>query len=301
MKNQTYATIDDTYAEAFAGLCTRVIVTAKDQTLLRKAALNSTALPSVVINRTEGGIEKWLSPNDTPDERVGAILQFYGLYDPLSPQKSIERFGRELSYRIRQGILVVPTTSVFNAFDSIDKMDMMDRVGHCGDGFETEINYKGRPVISIPLMMGDFHIERFLGYGQGVMGGNVWMLCDSEDSALEAGRAALDAIRNIPYVVAPLEICSAGSKPQSKFPEIGPTTNHYWCPSLRNRISDSNVPDGVNSIPEIVINGTSLEAVSQAMKSAVEAVQNTKGVLRISAGNYGGKLGQYKIYLRELS
>ena len=127
------------------------------------------------------------------------------------------------------------------------------------------------------------------------------MLCDGEDSALEAGRAALEAIRNVRYVVTPFEICSAGSKPQSKFPEIGPTTNHYWCPSLRNRIENSEVPDRVNSIPEIVINGTSLEAVSQAMKAAVEAVRRIQGVLRISAGNYGGKLGQYKISLRELS
>ena len=300
MENQSEATIDDTYAEAFTGLCTRVVVTAKDETFLRKASFNSTALPSVVINRTEGGIEQWLSPYNTPDGRVGAVLQFYGLYDPLSPQKSIDRFSRELSYRIRQGILVVPTTAIFNAFHSTDKMDMMDRVGHCGDGFETEINYKGRNVISVPLMMGDFYIERFLGYGQGVMGGNVWMLCDGEDSALEAGKAALKAIENVPYVVAPFEICSAGSKPQSRFPEIGPTTNHYWCPSLRNRINDSKVPDRVNSIPEIVINGTSLEAVRQAMKSAVEAVRHVKGVLRISAGNYEGKLGQYKIYLKEL-
>jgi formylmethanofuran--tetrahydromethanopterin N-formyltransferase len=301
MENQSEPMIDDTYAEAFAGLCTRVTVTAKDMTLLKKASFNSTALPSVVINRTEGGIEQWLPPRDTPDGRAGATLQFYGLYDPLSPQKSIDRFSRELSYRIRQGILVVPTTAVFNAFDSKEKIDTMDRVGHCGDGYETEINYKGRTIISIPLMMGDFYIERFLGYGQGVMGGNVWMLCDGEDSALEAGRAALEAIRNVPYVVTPFEICSAGSKPQSKFPEIGPTTNHYWCPSLRSRIEDSKVPESVNSIPEIVINGTSIEAVSHAMKAAVEAVRRIQGVLRISAGNYGGKMGQYKIYLRELS
>ena len=301
MENHSEPIVDDTYAEAFAGLCTRIIVTAKDNALLRKASYNSTALPSVVINRTEGGIEQWLSLSETPDGRVGATLQFYGLYDPSSPQKSIDRFSRELSYRIRQGILVVPTTAVFNDFDSKDKIDTMDRIGHCGDGYETQINYRGRTVISIPLMMGDFHIERFLGYGMGVMGGNVWMLCDGEESALEAGKAALEAIGNVPYVVTPFEICSAGSKPQSKFPEIGPTTNHYYCPSLRNRINDSKVPEGVNSIPEIVINGTSLEAVSQAMKSAIEAVKKIQGVLRISAGNYEGKLGQYKIYLRELS
>ena len=301
MMNGLEPVVDDTYAEAFTGLCTRIVVTAKGLALLRKASFSSTALPSVVINRMEGGIEQWLSASSTPDGRVGAMLQFYGIYDQLSPQKSIDRFSRELSYRIRQGILVVPTTAVFNAFDSADKIDTMDRVGHCGDGYETEINYKGRTVISIPLMMGNFYIERFLGYGQGVMGGNIWMLCDSEDSALKAGEVALNAIRNVPDVVTPFDICSAGSKPQSKFPEIGSTTNHYWCPALRNRIEDSQVPDGVHSIPEIVINGICLEAVSQAMKEAIEAASRIRGVVRISAGNYGGKLGQYKIHLRRLS
>ena len=155
-------------------------------------------------------------------------------------------------------------------------------------------------MINIPIMMPEFRIEHYLGYRRGVMGGNVWFMCRDVDSALEAGEKALESIGKIEGVITPFHICAAGSKPETKYPEIGPTTNHPYCPTLRGKIDDSKVPEGVNCIPEIVINGVSLEAVKEAMKAAIEAVRNVDGVLKVSAGNYGGKLGKYKIYLREL-
>jgi formylmethanofuran--tetrahydromethanopterin N-formyltransferase len=125
-------------------------------------------------------------------------------------------------------------------------------------------------------------------------------MCQDEDSALKAGDKVLEAIHKIVGVITPFDICSAGSKPETNFPEIGPTTNHRYCPSLKGKIPDSKVPECVNSIPEIVINGVSLEAVKKAMKVTIYAVQDMKGVVKISAGNYGGKLGKHRIYLREL-
>jgi formylmethanofuran--tetrahydromethanopterin N-formyltransferase len=102
-------------------------------------------------------------------------------------------------------------------------------------------------------------------------------------------------------VVTPFDVCSAGSKPETRFPWIGPTTNHPYCPSLRRRLGkDSRVPANVRYIPEIVINGISLDAVKEAMKAGIEAASEVEGVLRISAGNYGGRLGEFKIHLREL-
>jgi formylmethanofuran--tetrahydromethanopterin N-formyltransferase len=293
--------IEDTYAEAFEGLFTRIIVTAKDEKRLKKAAYNSTALPSVVINRTEGGIEKWLSKGETPDGRRGAIIQFWGGLDEKALSKSVERFYREVSYRIRQGILVVPTTAIYNSHDSEDRIDAMYRIGHCGDGYEHEEELYGRQVIKVPLMMGDFIIERFLGYGRGVMGGNIWFMCSTEEAALDAGDRAVDAILNVDGAITTFDICSAGSKPETKFPHIGPTTNHPYCPTLKGKITDSKMPEGVNSIPEIVINGVTLETVKEAMKAAILSAEDVSGVVKISAGNYDGKLGKYKIFLRELS
>jgi formylmethanofuran--tetrahydromethanopterin N-formyltransferase len=295
------AEVEDTYAEAFDGLFCRIIITAKDEIRLKRAAYGSTALPMVVVGRTEGGVETWLTSRQTPDKRLGAIVQFWGAIDESKPlENSLKKFVKEVSYRIRQEILVEPTTAVFNAWKSDKKFDVMDSVGHCGDGYEWEEELYEHRVINIPLMMPGFRIERHLGYGAGVSGGNVWLLCRDEDSALKAGDAALEAIHIVEGVITPFDICSAGSKPETSFPEIGPTTNHYYCPSLKNKIADSKVPEGVESIPEIVINGVSMDTVKKAMKETINATRNIRGVIKISAGNYGGKLGKHRIYLNEL-
>lgn len=295
--------VEDTYAEAFEGIYCRVILTADDEETLRKAALHATATPAIVIGRIEGGIEKWLSEGETPDNRRGAVLQFWGGIDPKKPfSDSIKNFEIELSYRIRQDILVKPFTAVFDALPNpLGRLDMMERVGHCGDGYEWVENRFGREVIVVPIMVPDFVIERFLGYARGVMGANFWIMCKTKEAVKEAGSRALEAIHRVDGVITPFDVCSAGSKPETRYPWIGPTTNHPYCPSLKKRLGKkSKVPEGVNYIPEIVINGVSLEAVKQAMKVGIEAALTVEDVVKISAGNYGGKLGDYKIYLREL-
>ncbi len=288
--------VEDTYCEAFDGIYSRILITAKQKWLLKKAAYNSTALPSTVFGESEGGVEKFVSPEETPDGRIGAIAQIW-----VAKSKNFEDIlMREMGKRIRQGILVVPTTRVFNATESGTYFDAEINVGRCGDGYEWEEEMWGRKVIRVPIMFGEFIIERRIGYAEGVAGGNVWFFCDSEESALEAGEAAVEALKRVDNVITSFDICSAGSKPETKYPEIGPTTNHYYCPTLKNKIPDSKVPEGVKSIPEIVINGTTLEDVKKAMYVCMEVVSRIDGVLLISAGNYGGKLGQHKIYLRDI-
>ena len=295
--------IEDTFIEAFAGLFCRVIITADDEATLRKAAEDSTATPSVVIGRTEGGIEKYLSMNETPDKRVGAILQFWGEINPNKTfQESLNKFETELSYRIRQDILVKPFTAIFDALPNPEgKFDMIEKVGHCGDGYEWFEERYGREVIIVPLMVPDFMIERYLGYSRGIMGGNFWIMCDTKQTLKDVGKKALDAINEVDGVVTTFDICSAGSKPETHFPKIGPTTNHLYCPSLRDKLGKaSKVPTGVGYIAEIVYNGISLDAVSKATKAGINAVLDVKGVIRISAGNYQGNLGEYKIQIKEL-
>lgn len=295
--------IDDAFAEAFSGIFCRVIVTADDEQTLHKAAEDSTATPSVVIGRTEGGIEKYLSPNDTPDKRIGAILQFWGEINPKKTfQESLKKFEIELSYRIRQDILVKPFTAVFDAMSTAEgTIDMMEHVGHCGDGYEWIEKRYGREVIVVPLMVPDFVIERYLGYARGVMGGNFWVMCQTKQALKEVGEKALAAIHNVEGVIAPFDVCSAGSKPETHFPKIGPTTNHLYCPSLKSRLgTESKVPEGIEYIAEIVLDGVSLNAVKQATKAGIQAVLDVDGVTRVSAGNYEGKLGQYKIPFKEL-
>lgn len=295
--------IEDTYSEAFTGIFCRIIVTADDEATLRHAAEDSTATPSVVIGRVEGGIEKWLSEDETPDKRIGAILQFWGQLNPKKPfPESLKKFETELSYRIRQDILVKPFTAIFNALsDAEGKLDMMERVGHCGDGYEWVEKRHGREVIVVPLMVPDFIIERYLGYARGVMGANFWVMCKTKEAVKVAGEKALEAIHKVKGAVTPFGVCSAGSKPETQFPIIGPTTNHPFCSSLKPKLGKASLlPNGVFYVPEIVINGVSMDAIREAMKVGIEAVLNVNGVVRVSAGNYGGKLGEFKIHLREL-
>jgi formylmethanofuran--tetrahydromethanopterin N-formyltransferase len=296
--------IEDTYAEAFDGLYCRVIVTADDEETLKKAAEDATATPSGVIGRLDSGIERWLSERETPDNRKGAILQFWKGLDKGKPLEDlVKRFEKEFSYRIRQDILVKPFTAFFDALfvKPEGKIDMMERVGHCGDGFEWGEQLYGRDMIVVPIMVPDFFIERYIGYARGISGGNFWYMCKTKKAVMGAGKKALEVISQIEGVITPFDVCSAGSKTETKFPLIGPTTNHPYCPSLKRKLGkDSKVPEGVNYIPEIVINGVSLQAVKEAMKAGIEATLNVDGVVKISAGNYGGKLGDYKIYLREL-
>lgn len=288
--------LEDTYAEAFSGIYCRVIVTADDDQTLIRAAYDATATPGAVIGRVEGGIESWLDEEETPDGRKGVLLQFW--YE----KEDINTFEVELSYRIRQDILVKPFTRVFDAsVDIKGKIDTMKNVGRCGDGYEWEEPLYGRNMIVVPIAIPDFMIERELGYSKGIMGANFWYMCSNKETVLEAGRKALKAIEEVHGAVTPFDICSAASKPETNYPWIGPTTNHPYCPSLKTVLDkQSLVPEGVGYIPEIVINGLNQDAVEEAMKVGIQAVLEFEDVLRVSAGNYEGKLGDYQIYLREL-
>ncbi|MFW9823394.1 MAG: formylmethanofuran--tetrahydromethanopterin N-formyltransferase [Candidatus Thorarchaeota archaeon] len=296
------AIIEDTYCEAFEGLCVQLMVTAQDAEFLNRAANAFTALPSTVFGDAEGGIVRWLSEKETIDGRLGAIVQ---LWVTGIGKKAIAKFYDQLGRRMRQGILVVPTTAVFDYYpaNTQNKFKMMDNVGHCGDGYEWIVEKYNRKLISVPIMMGyDFLIEEELSYAPGVMGGNLWLFCDSVDSGIIVGREAVKIIAEIDDVCTTFDVCSAGSKPETNFPEIGPSTNHPYCPTLRGKLSpeEFKVPTGVKSIPEIVFNALDIETVEKTMLQVIEGIIEMDGLVKISTGNYGGKLGKYKIHLREL-
>ena len=294
--------IENTYCEAFEGLCVQLMVTAQDSEFLRRAANAFTALPSTVFGDAEGGIVRWLNENETIDGRLGAIIQ---LWVTGTGKKATAKFYDQLGRRMRQGILVVPTTAVFDHYpeEAENKFRMMENVGHCGDGYEWVIEKHRRSLISVPIMMGyDFLIEEEISYAPGVMGGNLWLLCDSINSGIKAGREAVKIIAEIDDVCTTFDVCSAGSKPETNFPEIGPSTNHPYCPTLKDKLPSEvfKVPEGVESIPEIVFNALNIETVKKAMHMVIEGILDTEGLVKISTGNYGGKLGKYKIFLREL-
>ncbi|MBY8987174.1 MAG: formylmethanofuran--tetrahydromethanopterin formyltransferase [Candidatus Lokiarchaeota archaeon] len=297
--------IVDTYCEAFEGLVVQLMVTAQDAEFLTRAVNAFTSLPSTVFGDAEGGIVRWLSEKETIDGRLGTIVQ---LWVTGTGKKATVKFYEQLGRRMRQGILVVPTTAVFDYYPGTTefKFNMMDNVGHCGDGYEWIVEKFNRKLINIPIMMGyDFLIEEDISYAKGVMGGNLWLFCDSVESGIKIGREGVKILAELDDVCTTFDVCSAGSKlvpPNAKYPEIGPSTNHPFCPTLEGKLSSDEfqVPAGVKSIPELVFNGLQLEDVKLAMQKTIEGISDMDGLLMISAGNYGGKLGKYKIFLREL-
>lgn len=293
----SYEKVEDTFFEAFEGKYVRALITGPNEKIVRRAAFDSTSTPSAVIGRVEGGVEGFLSGDETPDGRPGAVVQYWLGGD------DVKKFAFELSYRLRQDILVKPFTRIFDYSDkeSDEYIGMMDIVGHCGDGYEWIVEEYGRKMINVPIAVPDFQIEEKFKLNNGIMGGNFWYLCSTPEAVLEAGEKALKAIENVEGAIAPFDICSAASKPETNYPEIGPTTNHVYCPSLKDKLGDeSKVAEGVNYIPEIVFNAVDEDSMNAAMKAAIDATLDVDGVIGISAGNYDGKLGDKKVNLLDI-
>jgi formylmethanofuran--tetrahydromethanopterin N-formyltransferase len=92
-------------------------------------------------------------------------------------------------------------------------------------------------------------------------------------------------------------ICRSGSKVGSMKYKLPASTNHPFCPTLRTSISDSKVPATVQSVYELVFNGLDEEIVKKATGVGIVAAAKTPGVVKITAVNFGGKLGPYQIQL----
>lgn len=150
-------------------------------------------------------------------------------------------------------------------------------------------------------LLPDFQIEDKFKINDGTMGGNFWYLCKTQEAVLDAGDAIIEAIMNVEGATTPFDICSAASKPETNYPEIGPTTNHVYCPSLKERLGDeSKVPEGVKYIPEVVINAIDEKSMNEAVKAGIDAALEFDGVMGISAGNFDGKLGDKNINLLDI-
>ncbi len=308
--------IEDTYMEAFSGIYFRILVTAErgvrpedrhspwlEDDELRWIAYRATATPAVVVGRLEAGTEMFLSSEKTPDGREGVVIQYWWSYREDKPiEKQVEKFWYEVSIRIRQDILSCSggTSRVFNWLPqeySVGKVDTYELVGKCGGGYEWVEHKWGREMIVVPLMSGfDFMIERYLNYGIGICGAALWVFCSDVKSCREACREAVKKLYEVEGVVTPFGACPSGSLPEY-YPPIGPPTNYYYCPSLRGKISSSKVPEGVNSIFEIVINGMTREHILNAVRVCINELVKHEGVIGISGANYGGKLGKHMLKL----
>jgi formylmethanofuran--tetrahydromethanopterin N-formyltransferase len=288
--------VADTFAEMFSLWAGRILITAENEKWALTAANVATGFAtSVIMAPAEAAIERPVPADKTPDKRPGMLIQIYNR----------DRFElkHQLMERIGQCIMTCPTTSAFNGFEAAKrKLNVGSSLRYFGDGFQKKAMVGGRKCWKIPVMEGDFIVEDGFGAQEAVAGGNFMIFAENQASGLKAAEAAADAIRaRAPDVIMPFPggVCRAGSKAGSLKYKMKASTNHPYCPTLRTVVSDSVVPENVNSVYELVINGLTLDAVKNAMKQGVTAAANIHGVVKISAGNYGGKLGPYKAFLKE--
>jgi formylmethanofuran--tetrahydromethanopterin N-formyltransferase len=297
------ALIDDTYAEAFRSLYVEFLITARDPRWVAHAAAAATGnASSTIFCDCEAGVDRFVGPGFdesfvTPDGRPGAIVQ---LHLPRFRKDRVEALEKAALVRISQNVLTCPTAACFNLIDSESYYRMGKKIAYFGDGFQKRIERYGRKMWWIPTLGGEFVLDRRLGYAEGVMGGNLWFMGQDENAALAAAEAGVAAIDKCPGVIMPFPggIAGSGSKAGSKYKFSIASTYEKFCPQLvGDPNANSQLPEGVGSVMEIIINGRNLQAIIEATHAAIDASKNTPGLLRISAGNYGGRLGKSFIYL----
>ncbi|HUE71765.1 MAG TPA: formylmethanofuran--tetrahydromethanopterin N-formyltransferase [Pirellulaceae bacterium] len=297
------ALIDDTYAEAFRSIYVEFLITAASRRWVEHAAAAATGNgSSTILCDCEAGIDRFVVPGGdesfaTPDGRPGAVVQ---LHMPRFRKDRVEALEKAALVRISQNVLTCPTAACFNLIDSESYFRLGRKIAFFGDGFQKRIERHGRKLWWIPTLGGEFVLDRRFGYADGLMGGNLWYFGADESAALAAAERGVAAVEKCPGVIMPFPggIAGSGSKAGSKYRFLFASTYEKFCPLLRDDpAAQSQLPAGVGSVMEIIINGQSLEAIIRATQAAIAASVDTPGLLRISAGNYGGRLGKSFIYL----
>ncbi|MGB9023141.1 MAG: formylmethanofuran--tetrahydromethanopterin N-formyltransferase [Candidatus Bathyarchaeia archaeon] len=286
--------VEETFAEAFPMVVGRILVTAANPNWAMIAGKTATGFASsIIMSPAEAAIEGGtVPPERTPDGRPGVFIQMW--------HRSRRELKVQMITRIGQCILTCPTTAAFDALpDAVRRLKVGLALRKFGDGFQKRDKLGDRNVWRIPVMEGEFIIEDRFGVKKGVAGGNFIIMADSQPSALEAAEKAVEAMVAVEGVVLPFPggICRSGSKVGSMKYKLPASTNHPFCPTLRTSISDSKVPATVQSVYELVFNGLDEEIVKKATGVGIVAAAKTPGVVKITAVNFGGKLGPYQIQL----
>ena len=289
--------IVDTFAEAFPIKAARLVITAATErwalTAANELCGNAT---SVIACDVEAAVERTIPAAQTPDGRPGVSVLVFGF--------SIEGLAKSIQGRVGQNILTCPTTACYNGIFGCPKEKQI-RIGgairYFGDGFQKSKKLDDRRFWRIPVMDGEFLCEDWFGTITGVAGGNLLICASSATSALLATEAAVEAMRTVPDIALPFPggMVRSGSKVGSRYPKLKASTNDAYCPTLQS-LTRSELPPHCQAVYEIVIDGLSFDAVQSAMRHGLHAASSMPDVLRITAGNYGGKLGKHHFHLRDL-
>jgi formylmethanofuran--tetrahydromethanopterin N-formyltransferase len=289
--------IDETFAEAFNMRGTRVIITAQNLKWAYHAANAMTGFATSVIGcGVEAGIERELSETETPDGRPGVSILMFAMGSKVLMQ--------QLETRMGQCILTCPTAAAFSGIDSDEKINLGRNLRFFGDGYQTSKLISAKRYWRVPVMDGEFLCEETTGMVRAIGGGNFLILATSQPAALSAAEAAITAMKKIPNIIMPFPggVVRSGSKVGSKYKTMFASTNDAFCPTLKG-VTNTELSPEIESVMEIVIDGIGFEDIAESMRVGIQAICDlgaASGVKRISAGNYGGKLGPHHFKLHEI-
>ena len=294
--------IEDTFCEAFGAVFTRILVTARNEKWANIAAQVATGYGTSTIHcDAEAGVDIHVPAENTPDNRPGVILMFF--------KTKKEKMDNVLLNRVGQCILTCPTTACFDALEeSLNPEKVFEiktgyKLKFFGDKFEEKIEDKYPfEAWRIPVMDGEFIVQSTFKVGKGIAGGNFLIIAENQEAGLASAEAAVEAIKKVKNVIMPFPggIARSGSKVGSKYSFLNASTNDPLCPTLRTKIDNSLLRENDNCVYEIILDGATEDAIKEAMKVGIEAAVKVDGVNRISAGNYGGKLGKFQYRLHDM-
>lgn len=286
--------IDDTFAEAFGMRFTRLLITAADDYWLDAALREFTGYSSSVIAcDAEIGLERRLTAAETPDGRTGAAVMAFGM--------NAAALAKAIPNRVGQCLMTCPSTAVYAGLTgTAEKIPVGKHIRFFGDGYQKSKKIAGRRYWRIPVMDGEFLVDEYSGVAKGVAGGNIIIQARDPVAGLAAARRGAEAIAPLAGVITPFPggVARSGSKVGSRYKGLVASTSDPYCPTLRGRVTSQLHPD-TNCAYEIVVDGESEAAVAAAMVAAMRAAAGA-GVVAITAGNYGGKLGKFHFHLRKL-
>jgi formylmethanofuran--tetrahydromethanopterin N-formyltransferase len=251
---------------------------------------------SVIACGCEAGIERELDPSETPDGRPGVSCLIFAMGG--------KGLAKQVETRAGQCVLTSPTSALFSGLDSETEIALGQNLRFFGDGFQISKVIDGKRYWRIPVMDGEFLAQEKTGVHASVGGGNFLILAESQPQALAACEAAIIEMKKIPNVIMPFPggVVRSGSKVGSKYKALNASTNDAFCPTLKGQTKSELSPE-VESVMEIVIDGLTKEDIDKAMRVGIQAVCDLgaeNGIKRISAGNYGGKLGPFHFHLQEI-
>ncbi len=290
--------IDDTFAEAFDMRATALVITAHDARWARQAALTMTGFATSVIGcGVEAAIDAELDPDATPDGRPGARVLIFAA--------STSELQRQLQARVGQCVLTSPGSACYAGLDGAERLRLGDALRYFGDGWQISKRLDGRRYWRVPVLDGEFVCEGTTALTKlAVGGGNLLLLGRSSAATLRAAEAVVAAVAATPGAIAPFPggIARSGSKVGSKYPAAIASTNDAFCPTLLGLVRSSLDADTA-AVLEVVIDGLTPQAVGEAMRAglaAAVALGPEVGAYRVSAGNYGGKLGRHHFHLKDI-